>query len=61
MMFQAFTRFDSYANIYFKCEVDGRFIIFKMYIDDHIVLNYQLLFIHLIKFILFHEFEMFVM
>jgi hypothetical protein len=59
LIFHALTRIDSYANIYFKCEVNGRFIIFKMYIDDHVVFNNQLLFIHLIKFILFHEFEMF--
>jgi hypothetical protein len=59
LIFQAFARFDSYANIYPKCEVDGRFIIFKMYLNECIVLNNQLLFIHLIKFILFHEFEMF--
>jgi hypothetical protein len=56
-IFQAFTRFDSYANIYLKCEVDGRFIILKMYLNDRIVLNNQLLFMHFNKFILFHEFE----
>ncbi len=48
------------ANIYLRCEIAKGFIIFTVYVDDYILFNNQLHFIHLIDFILFHKFEMFI-